>query len=350
MAVMICQKSLGYFNSPLIHVLRVGLECGASESAGVYVSSLHSQHHAHMCFCCFLMLVKCFAAVPISIPSGRTFIVPAGRLHEKGADSNPYHDYRNFPIVFCLKINHDGAFTKPPKIGYEGSKVNWINNIDSDAFSVNEVSDMMKKIVYDNVAMEFYFKESNTELDKGIRKLATDSDVLEMLKFVSKYKVIDLYVDHSVCKEPVNVDHSISKAIILYEPSNSDKFLDNDADEASNNVANVVQARRNRNVHNLVITEHVANKGNSVSEDESKSEYGSNSDDSDFIVDEENLIHDVDVDMQDFNNNTNANVEWMGCKESVQEVNEVFHVEKILILRILIVELTHGMKVLERRL
>ncbi|GJX55589.1 retrovirus-related pol polyprotein from transposon TNT 1-94 [Tanacetum coccineum] len=54
-------------------------ECGASESAGVYVSSLHSQHHAHMCFCCFLMLVKCFAAVPISIPSGRTFIVPAGR-------------------------------------------------------------------------------------------------------------------------------------------------------------------------------------------------------------------------------------------------------------------------------
>ncbi|GKA82800.1 ribonuclease H-like domain-containing protein, partial [Tanacetum coccineum] len=42
-------------------------ECGASESAGVYVSSLHSQHHAHMCFCCFLMLVKCFAAVPSQV-------------------------------------------------------------------------------------------------------------------------------------------------------------------------------------------------------------------------------------------------------------------------------------------
>ncbi|GJZ19396.1 hypothetical protein Tco_0555986 [Tanacetum coccineum] len=124
----------------------------------------------------------------------------------------------NFHNCICLKINHDGAFTKPPKIGYEGGKVNWINNIDSDAFSVNE-------------------------------------------------------------------------------PSNSDKFLDNDADE-------LVQAKRNRNVHNLVITEHVANKGNAVSEDESESEYGSNSDDSDFIVDEENLIHDVD------------------------EVNEVFHVEK----------------------
>ncbi|GJV23282.1 hypothetical protein Tco_1375977 [Tanacetum coccineum] len=258
------------------------------------------------------------------------------RLHEKGADSNPYHDYRNFPIVFCLKINHDGAFTKPPKIGYEGGKVNWINNIDSDAFSVNEVSDMMKKIGYDNVAMEFYFKESNTELDKGIRKLATDSDVLEMLNFVSMYKVIDLYVDHSVYKEPVNVDHSVSKSIILYEPSNSDKFLDNDADEvlndvsedewleeslrklprfsqcgvqssnnvanvvqARNNVANVFQARRNKNVHNLVITQHVANEANAVSEHESQSEYGSDSDD-----------------------------KWMGCKESVQEVNEMFHDEE----------------------
>ncbi|GJZ44101.1 putative ribonuclease H-like domain-containing protein [Tanacetum coccineum] len=44
-----------------------GQECGASESDGVYVSSLHSQHHAHMCFCCFLMLVKCFAVVPSQV-------------------------------------------------------------------------------------------------------------------------------------------------------------------------------------------------------------------------------------------------------------------------------------------
>ncbi|GJT15082.1 hypothetical protein Tco_0873788 [Tanacetum coccineum] len=142
-------------------------------------------------------------------------------------------------------------------------------------FSVNEVSDMMKKIGYDNVAMEFYFKESNTELDK---------------------------VDHSVYKEPVNVDHSISKAIILYEPSNSDKFLDNDADEVLDDISEDEWQERNRNVHNLVITEHVANKGNAVSEDESESEYGSNSDDSDFIVDEENLIHDVD----DFDSGTHS--------------------------------------------
>ncbi|GKA13361.1 hypothetical protein Tco_0693007 [Tanacetum coccineum] len=275
--------------------------------------------------------------------------------------NNQYFCIRNFPTIFCLKINHGGAFTKPPKIRYNGSKVNWIDNIDSDAYSVNEVSDMMKNIGYDNVGMEFYFKERKTKLDKGLRKLATDSDVMEMLKFVSMYKVIDLYVDHSVCKEPMNVDHSVCKAIILYDPRNLDNFLDNDADEvlddvsedewlqeslrklprfsqcggqssnnvdnASNNVDNVVYARRNR-TKDLVIIEHVANEGNAVSEDESESEYGSDSDDSDFIVDEENLIHDVDVDMQDFNDNTDAHIERMGCKESVQEVYDVFHVEE----------------------
>nr|GEW11662.1 hypothetical protein [Tanacetum cinerariifolium] len=178
-----------------------------------------------------------------------------------------------------------------------------------------------------------------------------------MLKFVSNYKVIDLYIDHSVCKEPVNVDNSVSKAIILYDPSNLDKFLENDTDEvlddvsedewlqeslrklprfsqcggqSSNNVDNVnkpIQAERNR-TKDLVITEHVANEGNAVSDDKSESEYGSSSDDSDFIVDEENLIHDLDVDMQDFIKNTNYNVEWIGCEESVQEVNEEFYVEE----------------------
>ncbi|GJV58617.1 mutator type transposase [Tanacetum coccineum] len=70
------------------------------------------------------------------------------------------------------------------------------------------------------------------------------------------------------------------------------------------------------------------NLDNVVSEHESKSEYGSNTDDSDFIVDEENLIHDVAIDMQDFNN-TYVNVEWTGCKESVQEKNDKLRVRLI---------------------
>nr|GEW78433.1 transposase, MuDR [Tanacetum cinerariifolium] len=144
---------------------------------------------------------------------------------------------RNLPIIFCLKINHGGAFIKSPMIRYKGGK--------------------------------------------GLRKLTTDSDVLEMLRFVSKYK------------EPINVDHSVSKALMLNEPINLDDFLDDDADDVlddssknvdnvgqfSKNVDNVGQSKRNRNVDNVVINVHVANEGNAVSEHESKNEYGSDSDD-----------------------------------------------------------------------
>ncbi|GJX16108.1 hypothetical protein Tco_0216940 [Tanacetum coccineum] len=165
--------------------------------------------------------------------------------------------------------NHGVLFTKPPKIRYKGGKVNWIDNIDSDAFSFNK----------------------------------------EMLKFVSKYKVIDLYVDHYVCKEPVNVDYSISKAIIAYEPSYLDKFLDNDADEvlddvseneclqeslrklprfsqsggqscnnvdnvgqSSKNVDNVVQA--NKNVYNVVGMKRISDKRTKNQAKTDKTEHG----------------------------------------------------------------------------
>ncbi|GJU28891.1 hypothetical protein Tco_1172480 [Tanacetum coccineum] len=170
------------------------------------------------------------------------------RLPEKGADVNLYHG--NFPIIFCLKINHDDEFIKPPKIRYKGGK------------------------------------------------------------FVSKYK------------EPINVDHFVFKALMLNEPINLDDFLDDDADDVlmiknvenvghfSKNVDNVGQSRRNRNVDNVVITVHVANEGNAVSDHESESEYGLDSDDSEFIVDEENLIHDVaakeDIDYEDFDSGTDS--------------------------------------------
>ncbi|GJR10898.1 hypothetical protein Tco_0793550 [Tanacetum coccineum] len=57
------------------------------------------------------------------------------------------------------------------------------------------------------------------------------------VKCVYKYKVIDLYADHSVCKVPMNVDHSVSKAFMLIEPNNLDDFMDNDADDVLDDVS-----------------------------------------------------------------------------------------------------------------
>ncbi|PWA90375.1 Zinc/iron permease [Artemisia annua] len=135
----------------------------------------------------------------------RRQITSQWRVRKKGSASNPYHDYRKFPTVFCLKINHGGAFTSPPKVRYKGGKVNWIDTIDSERFSVVEVATMMQELGYENGSsgMDFFYKLPNSDLDNGLRKLETDKDASELMTHVSKYKVIDLYVDHCVSK---NID------------------------------------------------------------------------------------------------------------------------------------------------
>ncbi|GJW50925.1 hypothetical protein Tco_0092276, partial [Tanacetum coccineum] len=41
------------------------------------------------------------------------------------------------------------------------------------------------------------------------------------------------------------------------------------------------------------------------------------------------MIDDVNVDMAEFKSHTDADVEWVGCKEKVVEENEVFHLEEV---------------------
>ncbi|GJU33219.1 hypothetical protein Tco_1176808 [Tanacetum coccineum] len=110
------------------------------------------------------------------------------RIHKKGA----------FPTIFCLKINHGGAFTPPLKIRYKGGK------------------------------------EPKNDLDNGIKKLSSDQDVLQMLKYVEKYKVIDLYVDPSITKESLNVDESL-----LVNELDNDLFIGNQ--ELGNNDEDVIE-------------------------------------------------------------------------------------------------------------
>ncbi|GJR92210.1 hypothetical protein Tco_0264384 [Tanacetum coccineum] len=110
------------------------------------------------------------------------------RIHKKGA----------FPTIFCLKINHGGAFTPPLKIRYKGGK------------------------------------EPKNDLDNGIKKLSSDQDVLQMLKYVEKYKVIDLYVDPSITKESLNVDESL-----LVNKLDNDLFIGNQ--ELGNNDEDVIE-------------------------------------------------------------------------------------------------------------
>ncbi|PWA43786.1 transposase, MuDR [Artemisia annua] len=251
------------------------------------------------------------------------------RVRKKGSTSNPYNNYRKFPIVFCLKINHGGAFTSHPKVRYIGGKVNWIDTIDSERFSVVEVATMMQELGYENGSsgMDFFYKLPNSDLDNGLRKLETDN-ALELMTHVSKYKVIDLYVDHCVSKNSKSVEPSLLENVAndsqnvlenadidVLDDVSEDEWLMNCLSKVGRLENNVGQSSRNESPNVDVGSEH-----GSDSDSESNSD---DSEDSDFVVDEEQMMNNVDVDMAEFKKNIDKNSEWIGYAETVKEVTEV---------------------------
>ncbi|GJT78027.1 hypothetical protein Tco_1044752 [Tanacetum coccineum] len=141
--------------------------------------------------------------------------------------------------------------------------------------------------------MAYYYKKPNTDVDNGLTELAIDKDACEMLMYVDKFKVIELYTHHSVNKKHVLIQEPLGTAS---KPNEPDIGYGSEAEVDWNG---------------------------------SDSSSGSDSEDNDYFVDEENLIDDVNVDMAEFKSHTDHDVEWVGCKEKVVEENEVFDLEEV---------------------
>ena len=74
---------------------------------------------------------------------------------------------------------------------------NYIDQVDVDLFSVIELNDMVKKIGYKKRNLMYYhFKIPNSNLDYGLQALGNDQDVLNLLKYTDKYKLIEVYIEH----------------------------------------------------------------------------------------------------------------------------------------------------------
>ncbi|KAL8193537.1 hypothetical protein R6Q57_026672 [Mikania cordata] len=79
--------------------------------------------------------------------------------------------------LFSLKVYHGGRFSKLPGRKYVGGKISFVDMIDSDEFSLHE--------------------GSNRDLDFGLKALRNDMDVIELLKYVSNNKIIELFASTS---------------------------------------------------------------------------------------------------------------------------------------------------------
>ncbi|GJZ45842.1 hypothetical protein Tco_0593438 [Tanacetum coccineum] len=129
-------------------------------------------------------------------------------LRPNGHPFDPYAVYRKFSSVFSLEIHHGGKLSQAPNRLYDGGKVNWLDQIDSDGFSVVEVNQMLKCLGYLNPKMEYWYKM----LDKdALLSLSNDNDVLRFIKYVDRYKLMQLYVVHPVDKPKLLGDNEVTE-------------------------------------------------------------------------------------------------------------------------------------------
>ncbi|KAL8259170.1 hypothetical protein R6Q59_027123 [Mikania micrantha] len=205
--------------------------------------------------------------------------------------------------LFSLKVYHGGRFSKLPGRQYVGGKISFVDMIDFDEFSLHEVNSMIQEIGYPkDEEFCYYFRDSNRDLDFGLKALRNDMDVIELLKYVPNNKIIELFTSTS---------------------SQNDVFGDS---------IRHLTLERNQNVGDQGIDCTVANNTNVEEDDMVDDAYdvktdfeATNFENIDLIVDKENDIVDVQVDMTHFRSVVNSNLELSDEEVNDLEYDEVDH-------------------------
>ena len=88
-------------------------------------------------------------------------------------------------------------FTKRPERKYLNGKVNFIDIVDCDDLRVHELDKMIKELGYILVCILVVpFSDPRSDLDYGLHALGNDGDVIAFLKYITRYKVIEVYTKH----------------------------------------------------------------------------------------------------------------------------------------------------------
>ncbi|KAL4577828.1 hypothetical protein LXL04_013942 [Taraxacum kok-saghyz] len=105
--------------------------------------------------------------------------------------------YEGYPTFFSITLHHGGKFTKFTRRTYIDGKVDYVNFIDMDEFSVHELDYMMQQLGYKvPPVINYHFQIPNGDFDFGLRALGNDLDVLTLAKFIEDNKVIHVYTEH----------------------------------------------------------------------------------------------------------------------------------------------------------
>nr|KAJ0227125.1 hypothetical protein LSAT_V11C100031310 [Lactuca sativa] len=92
-----------------------------------------------------------------------------------------------YPTMFTIELHHGGRFTKFPGISYIEGKLDHVDLVDMDEFSVHELDEVMLKLGYEVPPF-------------GLRALGNDVDVLSLAQCIEHHKIIKVYTEHNETK------------------------------------------------------------------------------------------------------------------------------------------------------
>nr|KAJ0214157.1 hypothetical protein LSAT_V11C400162280 [Lactuca sativa] len=189
-------------------------------------------------------------------------------------------------------------------IRYIRGKRHYVDLPDIHTFFVHDIDDIMDKRGYVEPhmvteKMYYHFQRPLGDLDFGLFALASDDDVHHLARYIGQYKMTYVYEDHGEIKL-----HTYSMSPNPYSVTNQTNS--NDVDMES-------------------VTAHECFGANMDMENE----HDTGNEDEDYLVHEDNMIHDVDVDMHYFHMNIDHNFEWARgavtttSHEAIQEDEEL---------------------------
>ncbi|GJY61276.1 hypothetical protein Tco_0461933 [Tanacetum coccineum] len=210
--------------------------------------------------------------------------------------------------------------------------------------------------------MYYHFKIPNNNLDHGLQALGNDADVMNLVRYIDKDRLIEVFIEHEYTiletyfKSPQKLrleetDDVESSALarkpfkkpglkvnrlpqlLLEGPSLNDDVevpsfnAEKEKETTDYAVSESNEEDVNKDENGSESNEEVANEDETGSESSESSE-SDDSEDSDYIVDEDNVINEVDVDMQEFYQNIDKDVEWVGPSKGNVEVPAQVDVEE----------------------
>ena len=103
------------------------------------------------------------------------------------------------PNLFTIRLHHGGVLTDSPCRAYKWGTIDFVDYVDTDMLSMHEISDMVELLGYSVVDhIYYYFQHPEKNLDDGLLDLSSDQDVLNLARHVEKHKIINVYSIHGV--------------------------------------------------------------------------------------------------------------------------------------------------------